>query len=59
MDKIWEEMYNAAKAVLKPVTISDYVSAGEVSAAERYIRVFALIPVPRLGFVQKETQYLI
>ncbi|WP_255347457.1 hypothetical protein [Butyrivibrio sp. WCE2006] len=29
MDKIWEEMYNAAKAVLKPVTISDYVSAGE------------------------------
>ena len=35
MDKIWEEMYNAAKAVLKPVTISDYVSAGEVSAAVR------------------------
>ncbi|WP_035768491.1 cytidine deaminase family protein [Butyrivibrio sp. NC2002] len=33
MDKIWEEMYNAAKAVLKPATISDYVSAGEVSAA--------------------------
>ena len=33
MDKIWEEMYNAAKAVLKPVTISDYVTAGEVSAA--------------------------
>ena len=35
MDKIWEEMYEAAKAVLKPVTISDYVSAGEVSAAVR------------------------
>ena len=35
MDKIWEEMYNAAKAVIKPVTISDYVSAGEVSAAVR------------------------
>ena len=33
MDKIWEEMYNAAKAVLKPITISEYVSAGEVSAA--------------------------
>ena len=33
MDKIWEEMYNAAKAVLKSVTISDYVTAGEVSAA--------------------------
>ena len=28
-------MYNAAKAVLKPATISDYVSAGEVSAAVR------------------------
>ena len=35
MDKVWEEMNNAAKAVLKPVTISDYVSAGEVSAAIR------------------------
>ena len=35
VDIIWEEMYNAAKAVLKPVTISDYVSAGEVSAAVR------------------------
>ena len=35
MDKVWEEMYNAAKAVLKPVTISDYVTAGEVSAAVR------------------------
>ncbi len=35
MDDIWEEMYNAAKAVLKPVTISDYVSAGEVSASVR------------------------
>ncbi len=35
MDKIWEEMYNAAKGVLKAVTISDYVTAGEVSAAVR------------------------
>ena len=35
VDKIWEEMYSAAKAVLKPVTISDYLSAGEVSAAVR------------------------
>ncbi len=35
VDKIWEEMYDAAKAVLKPVTISDYVTAGEVSAAVR------------------------
>ncbi len=33
MDKIWEEMYEAAKAVLAPKTISDYVTAGEVSAA--------------------------
>ncbi|MBO6115820.1 MAG: cytidine deaminase [Ruminococcus sp.] len=35
MDKIWEEMYEAAKAVLAPKTISDYVTAGEVSAAVR------------------------
>lgn len=33
MDKIWEEMYNAAKAVIAPRKISEYVTAGEVSAA--------------------------
>ena len=33
MDKIWNEMYEAAKAVLGGKTISDYVTAGEVSAA--------------------------
>lgn len=33
MEKIWEEMYEAAKAVLKPRQISEYVTAGEVSAA--------------------------
>lgn len=33
MDKIWKEMYEAAKAVLAPRQISDYVLAGEVSAA--------------------------
>lgn len=33
MEKIWEEMYEAAKAVLNPRKISDYVSCGEVSAA--------------------------
>jgi cytidine deaminase len=33
MDKVWEEMYAAAKAVLNPRRISDYVTAGEVSAA--------------------------
>ena len=33
MDKIWEEMYEAAKAVLAPRRISDYVTAGDVSAA--------------------------
>ena len=32
MEKIWEEMYAAAKAVLKPRRISEYVTAGEVSA---------------------------
>ncbi len=33
MDKIWEKMYAAAKAVLAPRRISEYVTAGEVSAA--------------------------
>ncbi len=33
MDKIWEEMYEAAKAVLSPRRISEYVTAGDVSAA--------------------------
>ena len=33
MDKIWEEMYNAAKSVINERRISDYVSCGEVSAA--------------------------
>ena len=35
MDQIWREMYDAAKAVLCARTISDYVTAGEVSAAVR------------------------
>ena len=33
MEKIWEEMHDAAKAVLNPRRISEYVTAGEVSAA--------------------------
>lgn len=33
MDAIWTEMYKSAKAVQYPRWISDYVSAGEVSAA--------------------------
>ncbi len=33
MDKIWNEMYNAAKAVHNERRISDYVDAGGVSAA--------------------------
>ncbi len=32
MDKTWEKMYDAAKAVLGGKVISDYVTAGEVSA---------------------------
>ena len=35
MDQIWIDMYEAAKAVLGAKTISDYVTAGEVSAAVR------------------------
>ena len=35
MDQIWIEMHKVAEPVLKPVTISDYVTAGEVSAAVR------------------------
>ena len=33
MDKIWSEMYDAARAVLNGRTISKYVTAGEVAAA--------------------------
>lgn len=33
MDKIWEEMHEAAKAVLSSRRISGYVTAGDVSAA--------------------------
>ena len=33
MEKIWEEMFNAAKAVQNDRQISDYISAGGVSAA--------------------------
>lgn len=33
MDKIWTEMYNAAKNVLNERRISEYVTCGEVSAA--------------------------
>ncbi len=33
MDKIWEEMYEAAKKVLNERKISDYMTAGEVAAA--------------------------
>ena len=35
MDQIWMDMYQAAKAVLGARTISDYVTAGEVSDAVR------------------------
>ena len=35
MDRIWEEMYDAAKEVLHARRISDYVTAGEVSVAIR------------------------
>ena len=35
MDQVWTEMLEAATAVLKPRTISDYVTAGEVAAAVR------------------------
>ena len=33
MDKIWTEMYEAAKAVLDERRVSEYVTCGEVSAA--------------------------
>ena len=33
MDKIWDEMVEAAKAVLNERRILDYVTCGEVSAA--------------------------
>ena len=33
MDKIWHDLYDAAKAVLNERRISEYVTCGEVSAA--------------------------
>ena len=33
MDKTWQDMYDAAKSVLKEKVISDFVTAGGVSAA--------------------------
>ncbi len=33
MEKIWKEMYDAAKAVLNARQINEYVSCGEVAAA--------------------------
>ena len=33
MDKIWDEMYNQARAVLNSRKVSDYVTCGDVSAA--------------------------
>ena len=33
MEKIWQEMYDAAKAVLSARKISEYVTCGEVAAA--------------------------
>ena len=33
MDKTWQDMYDAAKAVLNEKVISDFVTAGGVSAA--------------------------
>ena len=33
MEPIWNEMYDAAKAVLHPRKISEYVTCGEVAAA--------------------------
>lgn len=33
MDAIWTELYNAAKAVLKPRNVSSSIEAGGVAAA--------------------------
>ena len=33
MDKIWNELYGAAKAVLKPRNVSSIIEAGGVAAA--------------------------
>ena len=35
MDRVWIEMYEAAKAVMGEKVISDYVTAGGVSATVR------------------------
>lgn len=37
MDSIWEQLYQAAKAVQKPRTVSNYIEAGGVAAAIRSV----------------------
>ncbi len=37
MDNIWEQLYQAAKAVQKPRTVSNYIEAGGVAAAIRSV----------------------
>jgi hypothetical protein len=64
MEKIWELLYNTAKSVLNARRISEYVTAGEVSAAilsksGKYIQVSALILALLLVYVLNAMQYLI
>ena len=64
MEKIWTEMYEAAKAVLSERRISEYLLAGKYQLQffqnrERYTRVFVSIQTRHLVFVQKEMLFLI
>ena len=62
MEGVWKELYDAAAAVRKERRISEYVTAGEVSAAilqspGRYTPECASTPAQLLASVQSETPY--
>lgn len=45
MEKIWEELYQAAKAVQNPRDISERISAGGVAAAIESVSGLSLIHI--------------
>ena len=55
MDKVWNEMYEKAKAVLNPREVSSIIEAGGVAAAVEYV----LIVLVLSAFVLNEMLFLI
>ena len=64
VERIWKELYEAAKAVQNPRDISERIYAGGVAAAiesasGRIIQEYVSIPRVHLEFVQSEMPCLI